>query len=138
MKKIRRIGIAGCGNIGSEIAGAIIKDFAPVARLSALYDIDPLKARGLSEKLGKKNLTAPSLKDLIAKSDLVIECASAQASAGIARQAIKSGRDCMLMSVGGLLEEEKILELARKAGVRLYIPSGAVCGIDGLKADSLA
>ena len=136
--QLKRIGIAGCGVIGSQIAKSILKDFASVARLSALYDIDPLKARGLSKKLGKRNLAAPNLKALVAKSDLVVECASALASAQIARQAIESGRDCMLMSVGGLLQGERILELARRAGVCLYIPSGAVCGIDGLKAHSLA
>lgn len=136
--QLKKIGIVGCGAIGSEIAKAILQDFASVARLSALYDIDHLKARGLSKKLGKSNLAAPDLKALIAKSDLVVECASAQASAQIARQAIESGRDCMLMSVGGLLEGDKILKLAQRAGVRLYIPSGAICGIDGLKAHSLA
>lgn len=135
---LKRIGIAGCGAIGSEIARAILKDFVASARLSALYDIDPLKAQGLSKKIGKRQLPAPNLKALIMKSDLVIECASAQASAQIAKLAIESRRDCMLMSVGGLLEGEKILELARKAGVCVYIPSGAICGIDGLKAHSLA
>lgn len=135
---LKRIGIAGCGAIGSQIAKAILQDFASVARLRALYDIDPLKARGLSKKLGKRHLTVPNLKALIDKSDIVVECASAQASAQIARLAIEARRDCMLMSVGGLLEEEEILELARRAGVRLYIPSGAICGIDGLKAHSLA
>lgn len=136
--QFKKIGIAGCGAIGSEIARAVLKDLASSARLSALYDIDPLKARGLSERLKRTALCVPSLKSLINKSDIVVECASAQASLGIARLAIKSRRDCMLMSVGGLLEGEKILESARRAGVRLYIPSGAICGIDGLKAHSLA
>ena len=111
---LKRIGIAGCGAIGSQIAKAILQDFASVARLRALYDIDPLKARGLSKKLGKRHLTVPNLKALIDKSDIVVECASAQASAQIARLAIEARRDCMLMSVGGLLEEEEILELARQ------------------------
>ncbi len=136
--RLKRIGIVGCGAIGSAIAKAILKGFVSVASLSALYDIDLLKARGLSKKLGKRNLAQPSLKALIAQSDLVVECAAAQASARIAKQAIEAGRDCMLMSVGGLLQGERILELARKAGVRVYVPSGAVCGIDGLKAHRLA
>jgi len=41
------------------------------------------------------------------------------------------------MSVGGLLGNEKLLDSARLKGVKVYIPSGAICGIDGLKAASI-
>ena len=40
------------------------------------------------------------------------------------------------MSIGGLLGNENLLEDARNAGVRVYLPSGALCGIDGLKSAS--
>lgn len=41
------------------------------------------------------------------------------------------------MSVGGLLGKEGLLKSAREEGVSLYMPSGALCGIDGLKAASV-
>jgi aspartate dehydrogenase len=36
--------------------------------------------------------------------------------------------------VGGLIGKEKLLKLAKNS--RVYIPSGAICGIDGLKSAS--
>jgi len=44
----------------------------------------------------------------------------------------------MIMSVGGLIESEGLLEEARKKNIRVYFPSGAICGIDGLKAARLS
>ncbi|TAN59198.1 DUF108 domain-containing protein, partial [bacterium] len=99
---------------------------------------DSTKAHALSGKLKKRNLAAKSLGDLIKKSDFVIESASSGVSADIARKAISRGRDCLIMSVGGLLAASDIFALAREKGCSLHIPSGAICGIDGLKAHALA
>jgi aspartate dehydrogenase len=41
------------------------------------------------------------------------------------------------MSVGGLLGKEDVLRQAAESGVRVFIPSGALCGIDGLKSASV-
>lgn len=136
--RIKRIGLVGCGAIGTKIAQSIVGEFSGVARLSALYDIDSAKAHVLSRKLKKRNLAAKSLRDLIKNSDFVIESASSSVSAGIARKAISQGRDCLIMSVGGLLDAFDVFALARKKGCSLHIPSGAICGIDGLKAHALA
>lgn len=136
--RIKRIGLVGCGAMGTKIAQAIATEFSDRARLSALYDIDSAKARALSGKLKKRNIVALSLQDLIKKSDFVLESASSNVSADIARKAIGQGRDCLIMSVGGLLAASDIFALARRKGCSLHIPSGAICGIDGLKAHALA
>lgn len=136
MKKKLKIGIAGCGAIGSSLANVIVKDLSGRAILAGLYDIDILKARKLSERVSvKKSLAVDSLQALIRKAGLVIECASAQASRGIAKSSVRAGRDVMVMSVGGLISHLKELTLlAKKYNARVYIPSGAVCGLDALKA----
>ncbi len=136
--KRKRIGIAGCGAMGKKIAQAIVKYFTKSATLSALYDIERDKAHVLAASLRKRNIVAFSLKDLIKKSDLVIEAASATVSAEIATQALGARRDCMVMSVGGLLSTPRVFDLAKKKGCRLYIPTGAIGGIDALKAHRLA
>jgi len=44
----------------------------------------------------------------------------------------------MIMSVGGIIKHYKELEvLAEEKKARIFIPSGAICGIDGLKAARL-
>ena len=134
---MKRIGVVGCGAIGSEIAQAIERDFSKLAKLSGLYDIDLGKAHRLASKLKKKNIVVLSLEDLIKKSDFIVEAAASEVSAKIAHTVISHKRDCLIMSVGGLLSAPDIFDLARKKGCSLYIPSGAICGIDGLKAHRL-
>jgi aspartate dehydrogenase len=139
MSKKLRIGIVGCGAIGSSLAKTIVKDFKQTARLSALFDTDPKKSRQLSRAVSQKiNLSVPGLKQLINKSELVIEASSAKDSWHITRNVLFQGRDIMIMSVGGIASHfKKLYNLAKKNSAKVYIPSGAVSGIDALKAAKL-
>ncbi len=136
MKKLK-VGIVGCGAIGSIIAKTIETKFAKNARLIGICDSNPDAIRKLQAKL-RKNVPNLNLGSLIKKSDFIIEAASAAVSAEIAKKAISSDCDILVMSVGGLLGKEKIFSYARKKGVSVYLPSGAICGLDGLKALSLS
>lgn len=130
-----KIGIVGCGAIGSSLAQAIVSEFKGQAELCALYDIDPAKSAALAKKIGKAGLAVKSLAELIRKSGLVVECASAAASLQIARAALAAGRDMMIMSVGGVVGRfGQLTALAKKHRAKVFIPSGAVAGIDALKA----
>lgn len=131
-----RIGIVGCGAIGSSLAKTIVKDFKKEASLVALYDIDQDKSAALSKKLTSgKGLAVNSLSRLINKAQLVVEASSSKCSWDIAKKALSKKRDIMIMSVGGLSGRLKELSaLAKKNEAKVYIPSGAICGIDGLKA----
>ncbi len=124
--------------MGSKIASSILSDFADNAVLSALYDVDAVKAKALAAVLKKKNIVASGIEDLIRKSSLVIEAAHPKYSSLIARKAIQANRDCLIMSVGGLLDAGDVFALANRKKRAIYIPSGAICGIDGLKAHALA
>ncbi len=139
MNKLLKIGIVGCGAIGGSLARTVIRDLAKDARLAALFDLDPQKALDLSRKLGgSKNLAVNSLERLIKISDLVIEAAHADSSRKIALKALSRGKDVMVMSVGGIVKGfPQLAKLSRKTGARIYIPSGAVAGIDALKAAKL-
>jgi len=136
MAEIIKIGIVGCGAIGSSLAKAISQDFRGRAVLSGFFDIDVSRAGRLSKLISrKKNIAAPSLESLIRKSDLVIEAASGAVSWGIARKALKAGCDIMIMSVGGIASHyPELLKLSKKYKAKVYLPSGAISGIDALKA----
>ena len=129
-----KVGIIGCGTIGKELALACQKKFADEVTLEALADLDSLHARKLQTKLRPKpKIFSADL--LIRRCDLVIESASKHVSYDIAKKALSLGKDVMVMSVGGLLGKEKeIFDLARTHRCCLYLPSGGVVGIDGLKA----
>ncbi|MGD9014636.1 MAG: aspartate dehydrogenase [Candidatus Omnitrophota bacterium] len=135
MTKKKRIGIVGCGAIGTSLAKVITRDFTTQAELTSLYDIDKNKARGLVRKLKTKALLSPRLDYLIKRSDLVIEAASAKSSLFIAKKALNKGRDIMIMSVGGVVTHiHQLSRMAKRKQAKVYIPSGAICGIDALKA----
>ncbi len=136
MPKILKIGIVGCGAIGTSLAKVINKEFKGQARLTALYDLDALKAKRLSLAVrGNKKLAVGNLDKLINKSSLVIESASSLCSWEIAKRALCRSRDIMIMSTGGIAGRLKELNsLAKAKNSRVYVPSGAIAGIDALKA----
>ncbi|HOW42662.1 MAG TPA: DUF108 domain-containing protein [Candidatus Omnitrophota bacterium] len=135
-----RIGIVGCGAIGSSLAEIIRKELRGKAEVAAVFDVDTPKALKLAAALGKsKNAVAADLSRLISRSDLVIEAASAAAAWTICKQVLSRGRDAMIMSVGGIVAHARELSaLAARKKARVYVPSGAISGIDGLKASARA
>lgn len=128
---MKKIGIIGCGVIGTGIAEFINKKLKNNARIVALCDIDSDKARALSRRV-KPTPSITGLDDLIKKSDLVIEAAGAKISAIVAEKAILHKKDCLIMSTGGLLRKPWVFKKAKEKGVSIHIPSGAICGLDGL------
>jgi aspartate dehydrogenase len=135
MAKLLKIGIVGCGAIGSSLAKAVATDFSDRAQLAGLYDIDVQKTHKLASLLVNQKLPVLNLESLMGKVNLVIEATRPEAAFEIAKKAIAAPCDVMVMSVGGLLEHYKELALlAKEHGSRVFIPSGAICGIDGLKA----
>jgi aspartate dehydrogenase len=67
----------------------------------------------------------------------VFEAASHEAVNQYAEQVIEAGKDLIIMSIGGLLDQNFLNRLKKRAErtrSKIYLPSGAVCGIDGLKA----
>ncbi len=133
MKKLR-IGIIGCGTIGTEIALAARKKLRTKAVVTALYDKESNKSLSLSRSLKKNNVMVSSLRKLLDKCDFVVESASGHVAGEILRECVKYRKDSMFMSVGGLIGAGKLLNEASKKGVKIFLPSGAICGLDGIKA----
>jgi len=129
----KRIGILGCGTIGTETAVAIVTVFQDYAELVAVCYTNTEAVDKLNAQLHRP-VPSVSLDALCRKSDLVIEAASAAAVGQLIALAIDAGCDLLIMSVGGVLDREEDLIRLAKAGRHIYIPSGAVGGIDVLKA----
>lgn len=130
------VGIIGCGAIGSEIAEAIeeIEEIEVVYLLDHSYEI----SKQLSSSL-RKVIPSKSIDDFIDDVSLVIEAASQKAVKTYAIRILEKGKDLMIMSVGALVDEDfykKIKNLAKENNCKIYIPSGAVSGIDGINSVS--
>jgi len=129
---MKKIGIIGCGVIGTGIAVFIQKHFKHKVKIVALCDIDSDKAHRLSKRI----VPHPKVTDidsLIKKSDLVVEAASVSISGKIAEEAVSHKKDVLIMSTGGLLKKKRLFSEARLKNCNIHIPSGAICGLDGLK-----
>jgi aspartate dehydrogenase len=134
MSDLKRIGIVGCGAIGSQLARSISAYFSDRARLIVLCDADNARAQNLSNEINPHPDVLP-LDSIPFHCDLIIEAASQETCRVLVPKALEMGRDIMTMSVGGLMSSyEEMFALARKKNARIYIPSGALVGIDGLEA----
>jgi len=136
-KNKMKIGIVGCGAIGSRIAYSIGHELKHVCRLSGLYDIDQQKAYALQKKLSLKGVVKQSLTDLLKDCDCMVEAVNAKDTHPMIEEALQRQRHVLAMSVGKLLKSQDLFKLARKNRRALLIPSGAIAGIDAIKSASL-
>ncbi|MFA5945258.1 MAG: aspartate dehydrogenase [Candidatus Thermoplasmatota archaeon] len=128
-----KVGIVGTGAIGSEVARAASAMDGVESIL--LFDIDP-DATKLLRNLPRTKVAA-SAAALVDSVDLVIECANKGVVQTTIRDALAKGKKAMLLTIGALADDklrEELLSLARKHGGKIYLPSGAVMGVDGVKA----
>lgn len=128
-----RVGLVGCGTIGSQLARAIQRQYRHTARIVAINDSQPTHAVALQRQL-RPYPPICSLPTLIRKSQLVLEAASASVCGEVVRRSLRAHRDVLVMSVGGLLGDRSWQRIARRSRGRVYIPSGALAGLDGVKA----
>ena len=130
------LGIIGCGAIGTDVATAAdnMRDIKKIF----LYDIKNNTSTKLCKKLKKAEIKP--VKDFLDKVDVVFEAASQRAVEEYAEMVIKSGKDLVIMSVGSLFNEKfknKLEKIAKEKYCKIYLPSGAVCGIDGVLSASV-
>lgn len=131
-----KIGIVGCGTIGSSLARAVQDRFRENAELVALCDTAEEKASGLAKTLKNKPRILPA-EELVEECDFIIEASSKNYLPALLQLVIAKGNDILIMSTGGLIGNEGLLKEAEEKGCRVYMPSGALCGIDGVKAARL-
>src|SRR5271154_1431582 len=130
-----KIGILGVGAIGRVIATALDQRQLD-AELVALADQDCPRAQSFSKELSG-HPPVLSIDEMIERSELAVEAASQAALPEFVPKALARGRDMLIMSVGGLLGREEWFREAEKKGSRIYVPSGAIAGLDGIKSASV-
>ncbi len=133
MKNKLKVGIIGCGAIGTSLARIIERQLSEKLSIVAVCDACQKKAEALLRICRRAKVLDAA--HLIAASDLVVEAASAAVSYSIARQSLSAGKGILSMSIGGILGREKeLISISRKTGARFLLPSGAICGLDGIRA----
>jgi aspartate dehydrogenase len=127
-----KIGLLGCGTINSFIAKRI--DDWPEIELTAIADCDVNKATKLAETI-KSTPHLLSNEALVDQVDVVVEAAVKEVVPALIDGVIRRGNSALILSLGGILELNDTQWQALKSHQgRIYLPSGAIAGIDAVKA----
>lgn len=130
-----RIGLIGCGNIGH-----IIAKYQDKFEIHALFDIVPEKSRELADICG--GVAYEDFEAFIKSDfDIVVEAASVKAVRLFGEQVLNHNKDMVIMSVGALSDKAFLALLtstAKKNHRKIYIPSGAIMGLDNIKAGQIS
>jgi aspartate dehydrogenase len=135
-----RLLIIGCGAIGTTLAEAIqgMEEFD----IFYITDKNEDRARRVVSRCSKAKFISPtdeSIKARLKNVDLVVEAASQEAVRHYVPIVLGMGVDVLVMSVGAFADDdtrERCFNVAKRKGGRLYVPSGAICGTDGLHSAS--
>jgi aspartate dehydrogenase len=127
----KTVAIGGLGAIGLKLAQALDAGVESL-RLIAVGARDQAKAAANLRDFR----TPPAVVPLhcLAKADIVVEAAPAEVFELIATNAIKAGRIFVPASVGALLPRMHLVERARETGARIVVPTGALLGLDAVRA----
>ncbi|WP_338727472.1 aspartate dehydrogenase [Haladaptatus sp. DJG-WS-42] len=135
-----RIGLVGCGTIGTELSTAIL-DGTLDCRLACVLDPGGERCAALIERFdADPPMRVETVAELVAEVDLVVEAASQAAVAQIGVPVLAQGRDLLVLSVGALADaplRRRLFETADRSGATIHIPSGAIAGLDAVKAAAL-
>jgi aspartate dehydrogenase len=126
-----KVGLIGCGAIGTVLAEAIERKQVVCDELIA-FDIDVSKAQKLKAYLAFPTRIVTNIDELInAKPKVIVEAAGQQAIKEYYDRLLLSGLDFIVMSTGALLD----LDITSN---NLHFPAGAIGGLDALEAASNA
>ena len=130
-----KVGVIGCGNVGSILAERQ-KSF----KIVAAYDSIPERVAAFSEKYGVKPFSDIDV-FLQEQLDIVVEVASIEAVKELAQKVLFAGKDMIILSVGALADDQfrkELLNTAKKLHRRIHIPSGAVMGLDNVRVGKIS
>jgi aspartate dehydrogenase len=127
-----RVAIAGFGAIGRVVARHLDRGLAGL-RLAAVSARDAARAETAMADFSRPVPVLP-LARLGDAAEIVVECAPAAVLREIAEPALGLGRTLIVLSCGALLDHFDLVDLARRTGGRILVPSGALLGLDAVQA----
>jgi aspartate dehydrogenase len=136
-----RLAVIGTGAIASYLAEAIHAGRAGAARVVALADTEMMRDRLESAASRHGCACSTDIMDLPEHGpDIVIEAATPQVVRDYAIPLLDAGVDLLVMSAGALVDDGFVSELhvaSQATRRRVYVPSGAVGGLDIVRAAAI-
>jgi aspartate dehydrogenase len=131
------IGLIGGGNIGRFLLQSINTNKLLVnSKIVGIYTRNQKSAQQLAAEFDTE--VFDDIQSLLQSNiDLVIEAATVEVVKEYAAQVLSSGKDLVLSSVGALSDLnffQSLEEICKENGKKIHLPSGAIGGLDVLKA----
>ena len=128
---MKKVGIIGCGAIGTIIAKAVEQRIVECDEL-ILYDYNLEKAEKLKRFMRFPIKVVNSLDEMIKlEPAVIVEAASQQAVKEYINKILAEKIDLIVMSVGALLD-------LKVKSSKIHVPSGAIGGLDAISSAELA
>ncbi len=126
-----KVGLIGCGAIGTVLAEAIERKLVVCDEL-VVYDFDSSKAQKLKNTIKFPVTIVENFDALLAlKPKVIVEAASQQAAKEYVPKIAATDIELIVMSTGALLDLNVNLS-------KVHVPSGAIGGLDAISSASLA
>ncbi|MEK4627385.1 aspartate dehydrogenase [Solibacillus sp. FSL R7-0682] len=128
------IGIIGAGAIAHFLLNEINKKQLNTLQIQSVFVRDREKYRMLEEEYGVRLYTELT-EFLNTEIDIVVEVAEIEAVKSLIPAVLRK-KDVILISIGALADREtltNIVQIAEQSGNQIYLPSGAIGGVDLLQ-----
>ncbi|MEE1134531.1 MAG: aspartate dehydrogenase [Methanobrevibacter sp.] len=129
-----KVGIIGCGAIANIITTSIVPEENDI-EIAYFFDKDIERAENLASLAG--GVAVLNFDDMLNDVDLILECAAPVSVKEYAPKVLSRGIDMIVMSIGALMDNafyDELKSLAKENNAKIHLPSGAIVGLDGIKA----
>lgn len=134
------IGIIGTGNIAAYLLEQVNAKEMADGKIVAIFGRNQEAGARLSEQFGADFYT--DLQGFLKQPlDIIVEAATVEAAALYLEKVVASGKDLVVSSIGVFKDAaylERIQALAESIGTNVYLPSGAIGGLDLLQSAKAA
>ena len=131
-KNMLSVGIIGLGTIGNVVAKAL-DDGIGGMRLAAIASGRRDKAIASIAKLSEQ-VDLLTIDEVAERCDIIVDCAPKAVFRELAMATLSRGRILVTVSGAGILANEDIEDVARQNGGRLILATGALLGLDAVRA----
>jgi len=130
-----KLAIGSLGAIGLKVAQCVDAGEIPGIELCAVSARDQDKLKHNLRNFRHQPTIVP-IEQLGQHADIVIECAPKSIFTAIAKTAIDNACTFIPLSVGALLDNMELIDRARNNNALIFVPTGALLGLDAVKAVS--
>jgi aspartate dehydrogenase len=139
-RRMMNIAIIGTGNIAAYLLEQINHNHLADGAVTAIFGRNKEAGRRLSERFDADFYT-DFQEFLKAPADIVVEAATVEAAGLYLKEVVALKKDLVVSSIGVFKEIhflDEIKRLAESSGTRIYLPSGAIGGLDMLQSAKAA